>query len=348
MHRSVLSAAAVLALNLVSPFAIQADDLIPSGAKLEKVFTRTDPVKGGLTEGICAAPDGTMYFSDLRMGDNIGKIMHYDPKTGKTTVFAQDSHKSNGLMFDSKGFLVACEGADGGGRCVSRYDVKTGERTVIADKYEGKRFNACNDLCIDEKGRIYFSDPRYLGNEPRELQYRAVYRIDTDGIVVEITHDIEKPNGIAISPDQKTLYVADHNNGTDKIDPTAPPPKLGAMKVYAFPLGSDGLVNGPRRTLIDFGDEEGSDGMVVDTEGRIYLASRKPSRPGVLILDPSGREVAFIKTGENQHGARELSGNPSNVDFGIGDDKNLLYITVDTSLYRIRLNATGYHIPWAR
>jgi len=229
-----------------------------------------------------------------------------------------------------------------------RWDVKTGERRVVADRFEGKRFNACNDLCIDEKGRIYFTDPRYLGTEPRELKYRAVYRIDTDGTVVEVTHDVEKPNGIAISPDQKTLYVADHNNGTDRIDPNAPEPRLGAMKVYAFPLGPYGLVNGPRRTLIDFGDEEGSDGMTVDTEGRIYLASRKPSRPGVLVIDPTGREVAFIKTGEPQQGAREPVGNPSNVDFGIGDEKNVLYITVDKSLYRIRLNATGYHIPWAR
>ena len=93
-----------------------------------------------------------------------------------------------------------------------------------------------------------------------------------------MTHDVEKPNGIAISPDQKTLYVADHNNGTDRIDPTAPPPKKGAMKVYAFPLGSDGLVNGPRKILVDFGEEEGSDGMTVDTEGRIYLAA--PLRAG--------------------------------------------------------------------
>ena len=120
------------------------------------------------------------------------------------------------------------------------------------------------------------------------------------------------------------------------------------MKVYAFPLGPDGLVGGPRRTLVDFGDEEGSDGMTVDTEGRIYLASRRPSRPGVLVIDPTGQEVAFIKTGEPQQGTREPVGNPSNVDFGIGAEKNVLYITVDKSLYRIRLNATGYHIPWAR
>src|SRR5438445_280524 len=82
-----------------------------------------------------------------------------------------------------------------------------------------------NDLVIDKKGRIYFSDPRYLGDEKRELEHRAVYRVDTDGKVVEVTHDAEKPNGIALSPDEKTLYVADHNNGTDKIDTSKPAPK---------------------------------------------------------------------------------------------------------------------------
>lgn len=335
-------------LFLALETSTRADTLIPPGSQLELLFTRSAPIAGGLTEGVAAAPDGSMYFSDIPVGNDKGMILRFDPKTKTTTVFAQDSHKSNGLMFDAKGFLIACEGADGGGRAVVRWDVKTGRREVIADRYQGKRFNACNDLCIDEKGRIYFTDPRYLGSEPRELEHHAVYRIDTDGTVVEVTHDVEKPNGIAISPDQKTLYVADHNNGTDRIDPEAPKPRLGAMKVYAFPLDSDGLVNGPRHTLIDFGAEEGCDGMTVDTAGQLYLASRRPSRPGVLVLDPSGKEVGFIKTGEPQQGAREPSGNPSNVDFGIGDEKCLLYITVDQKLYRIRLNTTGYHIRWER
>ena len=152
------------------------------------------------------------------------RIMRYDPASGEVSVHLTGTKNTNGLMFDAHGFLVACEGSDGGGRCVSRYDVKTGRREVLADRYQGKRFNACNDLCIDEKGRIYFTDPRYLGTEPRELEHRAVYRLGTDGTVIEVTHDVEKPNGIAISPDQKTLYVADHNNGTDRIDPEAPNP----------------------------------------------------------------------------------------------------------------------------
>ena len=344
--------ALIAIVSLVAGFAptssVAADDIVPPGARLELLYTRSTPIQGGLTEGVAAAPDGSMYFSEIPIGADKGMIMRFDPKSKSTSVFAKDSHKSNGLMFDARGNLIACEGADGGGRCVAKWNVMTGERTVVADRFLGKRFNACNDLCIDENGRIYFTDPRYLGAEARELEHRAVYRIETDGSVIEITHDVEKPNGIAISPDQKTLYLADHNNGTDRIDPTAPPPKKGAMKLYSFPLGPDGLVNGPRRTLIDFGNEEATDGMTVDTEGRIYLASRKPSRPGVLIIDSDGKELGFIKTGEPQEGTREPVGNPSNVDFGIGDDRNLLYITVDKSLYRIRLNATGYHIPWAR
>jgi gluconolactonase len=349
MNRWAWMLAGVLSVAAGSRTSSAADKpIVPPEAKLELLYTRSAPISGGLTEGAAVAPDGTIYFSEIPFGADKGMIMHFDPKTKQTTVFARDSHKSNGLMLDAKGYLIACEGSDGGGRAVTRTDVRTGRREVIADRYMGKRFNAPNDLCIDLKGRIYFSDPRYLGTEPRELEHRAVYRIDTDGTVVEVTHDIEKPNGIALSPDQKTLYVADHNNGTDRIDPSAPPPKKGAMKLYAFPLGSDGLVEGPRKTLVDFGDEEGSDGMTVDTDGNIYLASRAPSRPGIIIIDPNGKEVGFIATGPAHQTGTELKGMPSNCDFGIGDEKNVLYITVDKSLYRIRLNATGFHIPWAK
>jgi gluconolactonase len=317
------------------------DTIVPKGATLELLFTRTAKITGGLTEGPACAPDGSIYFSDIPLGKDKGLIMRFDPKTKKTTAFVENSRKSNGLKIDHEGRLVACEGADHGGRAVVRYDLSTKKRTVLADRYKGKRFNAPNDLVIDGKSRIYFSDPRYLGDEPRELDHRAVYRIDTDGTVVEVTHDVEKPNGIALSPDSKMLYLADHNNGTDKIDP-AKPAKPGAMKVYAFPLGENGLVSGKRRTLVDFGTEAGCDGMCVDVKGHIYLTQRSPSRPGVKIIDPDGKEVAFIPTGTSQPGATELVGLPSNVTFGRGDENKTLYITVDRSLYRIPLKIAGY------
>jgi gluconolactonase len=174
MRRIPLCAIALLFIGAFAPAVSHADDLVPPDSKLELLYTRSAPIKGGLTEGVAAAPDGSMYFSEIPFGDDKGLIMRFDPRSKMTAIFARDSHKSNGLMFDAKGNLIACEGSDGGGRCVARWDVKTGRREVVADRYMGKRFNACNDLCIDEKGRIYFTDPRYLGTEPRELEYRAV------------------------------------------------------------------------------------------------------------------------------------------------------------------------------
>ena len=325
-----------------------AEPIVPPDAKLELLYTRSAAIQGGLTEGAAAAPDGSIYFTDIPLAADKGLIVRFDPRTKETSIFTSDSHKANGLMFDAAGFLIACEGADGGGRAIARWDIKTGKREVLADRYMGKRLNAPNDLCIDLAGRIYFTDPRYLGDEPRELEHRAVYRVDRNGAVMEVTHNVEKPNGIGLSPDQKTLFVADNNNGTDRIDSKAPPPEKGAMAIYAFPLGHDGLVSGARRTIYDFGRESGCDGMTLDSNGNLYLAARSLKRPGVLILDPDGRELGYIATAEPQPDAKEPHGLPSNCDFGIGDESNVLYITIDTSLYRIRLNAAGYHIPWKK
>jgi gluconolactonase len=325
------------------------EGIVDPNARLELLYTRpANTIHGGLTEGPTVAPDGSIYFSDIPFGKDKGMILRFDPKAKAVSVFTDDSGKSNGLKFDAQGHLIACEGSDDGGRQVSRWDVKTKKKETIADKYMGKRFNAPNDLAIDLKGRIYFSDPRYLGDEPRELEYRAVYRIDRDGTVVEVTHDVDKPNGVALSPDQKTLYVVDHDNGTDKIDPAQPPPKPGVMRVYAFPLGDDGLVHGSRRTLQDYGTEAGIDGMTVDVKGNLYMALRSLKRPGVQVIDPAGKEIAFIPTGPSQPGAKNPVGIPSNVTFGLGDESKVLYITVDTSLYRIPLKVDGYHIPFEK
>jgi gluconolactonase len=344
-----------LTIVLLSVPAVFADDLplptgavVPEGARLEKLFTRTAKLRDGLTEGPACAPDGSIYFSDIPVGPDKGLIMRFDPKTMQTTIFADDSRKSNGLKFDAKGRLVACEGSDGGGRAVAAYDLDTKKRTVLADSYMGKRFNAPNDLAIDRKGRIYFSDPRYLGPEKRELDQMAVYRIDTDGTVVEVTYEAEKPNGVALSPDDRTLYVIDHNNNNERLDESPNPAKKGAMKLYAFPLGADGLISGPRRTLIDLGEENGFDGMAVDEKGNLYLAQRSLKRPGFLVTDPDGREIAFIPTGVPQGGGKNPVGIPSNCCFGAGEEKSTLYVTVDVSLYRIKLKVPGARAAWEK
>jgi sugar lactone lactonase YvrE len=339
-----------VAIQAVAAQAV-ANPIVAPGAKLEWLYTREFPIRGGLSEGPAVAPDGSIYFTDIPLGEDGGMILRFDPVTKQTQAFSIDSGKANGLIFDSQGRLIACEGSDKGGRRVSRWNVKTGERETLADNIGGKKFNAPNDCCIDAKGRVYFTDPRYLGDEPRELEHRAVYRIDTDGKVSEFTREVSKPNGIAISPDGKTLYLADHDNGTDKIDPTGPKPKLGPMKIYAFPLDADGKVAGARKTLVDFGDQPGCDGMCVDAAGHIYITARSPKRPGVLVIDPTGKEVAFIATGpanQSSDGKQPLVGLPSNVEFGVGDEANVLYVTIDVSLYRIPLLQKGYHVQYAR
>ncbi|MFQ3592848.1 MAG: SMP-30/gluconolactonase/LRE family protein [Gemmataceae bacterium] len=329
-------------LLLMVSIGVDPNPVIPEGAKLEKLYTRSRDVTGGLTEGPAVAPDGSIFFTDITQGKEPSEILRYDPKSGKTEVFLADARKANGLMFDPDGRLVACEGADYGGRAVVRYDLKTKKRTILTDNYQGKKYNAPNDLVIDAKGRIFFTDPRYGGPEPRELEHRAVYRLDPDGRVTQLTTATEKPNGIILSPDGKTLYVADHNNGSDGIVPgeKAIP---GAMNILAFDLDEKGNVGKPR-VLYDFGKGPGCDGMTVDTKGNLYLTSRDPKRPGVLVLNPEGKEIAFLPTGPlNQDPTKPVVGLPSNVVFGIGEDSKTLYVTVDTSLYRVKLKIDGYH-----
>jgi gluconolactonase len=321
--------------------AAEPNPFLAEGAKLEKLYTRTRAITGGLTEGPAVAPDGSIYFTDITQGKEPSEILRFDPKTGKTAVFIEDARKANGLMFDPEGRLVACEGADVGGRAIVRYDLKTKKRTVLTDNYKGKKYNAPNDLVIDRKGRIFFTDPRYVGSEPRELEHRAVYRIDTDGTVTQITTATEKPNGIMLSPDGKTLYVADHNNGSDGIVPgeKATP---GAMHILAFDLDEKGNVGKPR-VIHDFGKGPGCDGMTVDGKGNVYLTSRNPKRPGVIVMNPEGKEIGFFATGAPDQEAGKVVGLPSNVVFGIGEESKTLYITIDTSLYRVKWKIEGHH-----
>ncbi|MEO8426599.1 MAG: SMP-30/gluconolactonase/LRE family protein [Verrucomicrobiota bacterium] len=319
--------------------------ILPADSKLELLHTRQAQLNSGLTEGPAVAPDGSIYFTDMPFGKDNGMILRYEPKTGKVSVFTAESGKSNGLTFLSDGSMVSCDGADGGGRRLIRWDLQTKNGVTLADRFQGHRFNSPNDLCVDLKGRIYFTDPRYGGTEPRELDREAVYRLNRDSTVIEITRAPEKPNGIVLSPDQRTLYIGDHNNGGNRLRPTDPEPKRGAMKVYAFPLDDQGLVSGSPRTLVDFGKENGCDGMTVDTQGNIYLACRSLARPGVMVIDPTGRELAFVETGpRNQTGLfDDWKGIPSNVEFGLGDDAHSLYVTIDKSLYRIRVKTRGFH-----
>jgi gluconolactonase len=317
------------------------EPIVPPDAKLEKLFD-----KGlVLTEGVASAPDGMIYFSDITFtftsrekGLNppeAGHIWKLDPRTKKATIFRSPSGMSNGIKFDAEGNMIVAEGADFGGRRVTRTDMKTGKSYILAAQFGGRPLNSPNDLTIDEKGRIYFSDPRYVGHEPVEQPVQAVYRIDPDNSVHRIITDASKPNGVCVSPDQKTLYVVNNDNGSLAIGalPKDAPLRKGQMALLAYDLAPDGSAKF-RKVLVDYAPQDGPDGLVCDKDGNLYVAVRDETRPGIYVYSPEGKELAYIKT--------EL---PTNVGFGRGTERSTLYITAGQSLYRIRLNREGYDLP---
>ncbi len=296
---------------LAFAFPVHADELIffPTSVKLEKLWG-----EGAFTEGPCLGPDGCIYFSDIG-----NQIMKYDPATNKTSVFRAPSGRANGLKFDKAGRLLACEGASSGGNRRVSMTQKDGTVKTLADAFMGKKFNSPNDLTLDAKGRVYFTDPRYLGSEKLELEQQSVYRIDADGTVTRIITQVQKPNGILISPDQKTLYVADSNS-----DPKE------KRRLVAFQLKGDGSV-GPMKQLFDFGADRGIDGMTVTTDGHIVATAGREKTAGVSVFTPEGIKVAFLPTPEH----------PTNCCFA-GKAMKTLYITAGKSLYRVETSMTGF------
>jgi gluconolactonase len=283
-------------------------DVIAPGATLEKVWG-----EGSFTEGGAVDRDGSILFSDIG-----NRIMRFDPKTGKTTVFREPSGRSNGMIFDSAGRLIVAEGANsGGGRRVSVTE-RDGTIRTLADNYDNKRFNSPNDVAVDRLGRVYVSDPRYVGNEPRELDFEGVFLIDSQGFVIPLVTTAKKPNGLALSPDEKTLYVSDNGAGRRVLIAAerGPTGKLGSTKV-----------------LHDFGSGRGIDGMTVTTDGRIVGAAGSGGKAGVVVISPDGKILATIPTPED----------PANVEFG-GEDGKTLYICAGKSLYRIKTTMTGYRL----
>lgn len=302
--------------------------VVPEGSQFTWITREVD-----FAEGPAAGLDGCIYFSDIPTGPKPGRILKFDPQTGKISVFASDSKKSNGTYVDRGGNLVVCEGADYGGRCISTY-TPAGDRTVLVETFDGKRFNAPNDICVDAAGRIWFSDPKYLGDEPRELGHRSVYRLDPDNSIhLALSQPtIQKPNGVHVSADQKVLYVADTNDMPAMNEQGEEVP--GNMHLCAFELTPDGKV-GKRLWTHDFAPAKGVDGMTLDVDGRIYAAVRNENAPGIYVFSPSGQLLERIPLPEI----------PTNCVFGRGDDASTLYITFDTGFGRISLRTKGYHLP---
>jgi gluconolactonase len=283
------------------------DEILAPGASLEKLWD-----KGAFTEGGALMEDGSILFSDI--GD---RIMKFDPKTGAVTPFRDPSGRANGLIFDPEGRLIAAEGANTGGNRRVSITGRDGKVNTLADRYQGKRFNSPNDVAVDAKGRVYVSDPRYVGDDPRELDFEGVFRVDPDGTVTRLETSAKKPNGLAVSPDGKTLYVAD--NGPTR------------RALLALDFDAKGDVSHPR-VLATF-EGRGIDGMTVSADGRVVATAGSGDKAGVYIYKSDGTPAGFIPTPES----------PTNVEFG-GPKRSTLYITAGVSLYRVETTMIGHHL----
>jgi len=284
--------------------------IIPPNAQLQRLYQGC-----AFAEGPAADAEGNVYFSDCPNN----RILVYRPATGTTEIWQEPSDRANGMNFDAQGRLVVCcDGKDGGARAVRRYE-PNGAITTLASHYQGKKLNAPNDLCFDSEGRIYFTDPRYGDKDDLEQDCMAVYRIEHDGSLTRVIADAETPNGILLTPDNRTIYLVDHN-----------PAPGGARTLLAYDVDDNGQWQ-RRGVLHDFGAGYGGDGMALDVAGNIYLTAGQGDLAGIHIFAPSGETIGFIPTGEI----------PGNCTFG-GPDLRTLYIAASSSLYAIRLNIPGY------
>ena len=253
------------------------------------------------TEGPTADAEGNVFFTD-QPNDRIMKWS----VDGKLSTFMQPAGRANGMFFDAHGNLIACA------------DEKTelwaitpdGKHTVLAKEYEGKKLNAPNDVWVRPDGSLFFTDPFYkrdwwdYDQPPQGTE--QVYFLSADRKTLKrVTTDFAQPNGIIGTPDGRTLFVSD----------------IKAGKTYAYDIQPDGTLANKRLRC-----KLGSDGMTLDTEGNLYLTGN-----GVIVFDPSGKQIAHIAVPESW---------TANVSFG-GKDHRTLFITASTGLYSIRMKHAG-------
>ena len=281
------------------------------------------------TEGPTVDADGAVYFTDLR---GAGRILKMAPD-GTVTTFREPSYRANGLIFDGEWRLLACEGGNGDDVLprITRTNVETGEVEVLADHFEGQQLHQPNDLTIDGQGRIYFTDRPGANVTPEQTGVHGVYRIDPDGAIARILTEpeVERPNGLVVSPDDSTLYVIETAQQEG-----------GARMIRAFDLAADGTASN-MRVFHDFYPGRSGDGMTVDSEGNLYVAAglnrlRGTSETldtvaGVHVFSPDGELMEHIPIHEDTI---------TNVAFG-GDDLRTLYITAGKTLFRIRTDVAG-------
>jgi gluconolactonase len=281
------------------------------GAILETTQAERLATGFGFTEGPLWHPDGFYYFVDIRQST----LHRLIPGKAPDLVRA-NTGEGNGTTFDLQGRLVLCEG---GNRRVSR-TAADGRLEILMDRHEGKRLNRPNDVVCRADGSLYFTDPGLrVPLADRELPHAGVYRIAPDGTTALVA-DCEYPNGLAFSPDERVLYVANTR---------------WTQYIHALELDAGGaLVR--RRIFADMSSDETDgvpDGMKVDIEGRVYCTG--PG--GTWVFAPDGGRLGIIRTPEV----------PANLAFG-GPDLRTLFFTARTSVYTMRVKVPGQPHPWYR
>lgn len=282
------------------------------------------------TEGPAVAPDGRVFLTN----SSTAKILVWNPIERQLTTFREHSGEANGLWFDAQGRLLACEGKAGR---VTRTDLQSGAIEVLAENFNGQSLGAPNDLALDARGRIYFTS-RLPNTDPKTHNVNSVYRIDPDGKLSRVLHepDIHMPNGVEVSPDGRTLYVIESDGRENRN-----------RCILAYDLRDDGSV-GAGRKLFDFYPGRGGDGLCVDAEGNLYVAAglhktrgtheTLDTRPGIHVISPSGKLVAFLETPVDTL---------TNCVFG-GADRRTLYITCGDRLLSVKTHKPGPRSPVLR
>ena len=314
--------------------------LIVCGTCLAQSATTTSRVKYvtkvAFTEGPAwKRADGSLFFSDVANN----RIMR-KPHQGEPEIFREPSGRANGLIFDHQGRLIACEGANTGGeRRVTRTE-SDGKITVLTAHFNGQRYNSPNDLTIDREGRIYFTDPRYGDRSDMQIRddegnaVEGVYRIDGTGKVMQVlAHEVDRPNGIALSHDGRFLFVADNNNSSPDTN----------RKLWRFDLDDAGLVKPKSRKLLyDWGLDRGPDGMTIDRAGRLYVAAGR-NYP-IANTEAAGKHKAAIyvitQEGELIDTVPIPMDDITNCTFG-GIDLKTLYITCGHKLWSVETKVGG-------
>jgi gluconolactonase len=285
-------------------------------------------------EGPACAADGTLYCSDIAGN----RILRLPPDATRFDVFRTPSGRANGLLFDPQGRLLICEGNEfgpgDGGRRLTRLTLASGELEVLCDGWDGRRLNSPNDVACTSQGHVFFTDPCYGDRAAMELDHDSVFHVDPDGRVEMALSqpDIQRPNGVHLSPDEQSLYVVD-----------SCPVIGGHRRIWKFELDSRGRLSG-RSLVYDFAPGRGGDGMTVDSDGLLYVAAgiatpRGPHEttdvpPGIYVLTPHGELRRRIPVSEDVL---------TNATFG-GPDMQTLYVTAGKSLFSVRTDARGWAV----